>query len=207
MGRRPAGYWSKERIKSLKCKSVTELYSISTNAVRACIKNGWLKEIFPESTYVYTPPHTIEECREVALKYSSRYEFRKNDERYYDCAKINNWLHDVCSHMKYVYDIDVNYMWNSHEYPSIWKIGASNRKKYMNRIRRVARQAKLTPYRIITVRHDNKARQLEHELLKIGKPIDQVSTFDGSSEFRYMTDDNVRKCKQLMSAVGDLFGG
>ena len=43
---------------------------------------------------------TKERCQEEALKYESRLDFAKNSGGAYYKASKNNWLNDICSHMK-----------------------------------------------------------------------------------------------------------
>ena len=42
---------------------------------------------------------TKEHCEEIALKYNSRNEFKKNSPNIYNACVRNKWLEDVCSHM------------------------------------------------------------------------------------------------------------
>jgi len=42
---------------------------------------------------------TKEKCIEVALKYSSKIDFSKNDAVAYGVARKNNWLNEICLHM------------------------------------------------------------------------------------------------------------
>jgi len=42
---------------------------------------------------------TKERCHDEALKYNTRNEFKKNSTSY-QRAIANNWLNDICSHMK-----------------------------------------------------------------------------------------------------------
>jgi len=45
---------------------------------------------------------TKENCRKVALKYSSRGEFSKNNRTCYSISARNKWLDDICSHMTFI---------------------------------------------------------------------------------------------------------
>ena len=42
---------------------------------------------------------TYDKCKEEALKYSSKIEFKSNCSSAYQVARVNNWLNDICSHM------------------------------------------------------------------------------------------------------------
>jgi len=50
---------------------------------------------------------TKEKCKNIALKYNFRSEFRKYDTSAYRTAIANKWLNDICSHMTYI-----NTYWN-----------------------------------------------------------------------------------------------
>jgi hypothetical protein len=41
-----------------------------------------------------------DKCKEVALKYKRRSDFKKGDEGAYESCWKNGWLEEVCSHMK-----------------------------------------------------------------------------------------------------------
>lgn len=43
---------------------------------------------------------TFEKCKEEALKYKTRKEFYKNNNSAYNSARKNNWLEEVCNHMR-----------------------------------------------------------------------------------------------------------
>lgn len=44
-----------------------------------------------------------EKCKEEALKYEYRIDFRKNSERAYMAASVNGWLDEICPHLLYKY--------------------------------------------------------------------------------------------------------
>lgn len=46
---------------------------------------------------------TKEKCKEEALKYKSRNDFRKNSLRAYMATFNNGWADEICSHMSYIY--------------------------------------------------------------------------------------------------------
>jgi hypothetical protein len=45
---------------------------------------------------------TYENCKNLALKYESRNEFKKNNRSAYESARINGWLENICSHMNWM---------------------------------------------------------------------------------------------------------
>jgi len=63
---------------------------------RICEDNGW--EIPNYKTRIYW---TIEKCKDIALRYQTRYEWQKNNNVSYRAAYINEWLEECCKHMLY----------------------------------------------------------------------------------------------------------
>jgi hypothetical protein len=43
---------------------------------------------------------TYEKCKNLASKYNTRNEFKKNNRSAYESARINKWLNEICIHMK-----------------------------------------------------------------------------------------------------------
>ena len=43
---------------------------------------------------------TYEKCKEDAMKYNKRNDFKKKSNSAYNSARLNGWLEDICSHMK-----------------------------------------------------------------------------------------------------------
>ncbi len=46
--------------------------------------------------------YTLEQCKENALKYEIKNEWKKKDQYYYQCAVRNNWLDECVAHMKVI---------------------------------------------------------------------------------------------------------
>lgn len=102
--RRPNGYWTKEKCHdaALKCKNKTEFRDKYGSANFTAIKNGWIDDICSHMDILkHNGEYWIYEiCKELALKCKSRTEFHGY---YYAAHKVslkNNWLDDICSHMK-----------------------------------------------------------------------------------------------------------
>jgi len=99
------GYWTKEKCIeiSLKCENREQFKKEFRSAYNSAYKNKWLYEICSHMSYenhVSNNYWTKEKCQEITLKYNTRSEFCKNNRSAYDCALKNNWLNDICSHMK-----------------------------------------------------------------------------------------------------------
>lgn len=70
-------------------------------------KNDWLDKVCSHMEELMKPRNywTYEICKEEALKYETRNEFHKNSRGAYDVCHQNDWMDDLCSHMKDGYKI------------------------------------------------------------------------------------------------------
>lgn len=116
------GYWSKERCKdkASKCFSRNEFKDNFKSAYTACLRNNWLDDVCSNLRgYKSHGYWTKENCHKEALKYDTRINFRKGSSWAYRIALKNDWMNDICSHMKiignlfnrciYVYEFTDNY--------------------------------------------------------------------------------------------------
>ena len=100
---KPKGYWSKERCKekSLLCFSRREFQIKYKSAYTISLRKGWLDDVCSHlKGYKSHNFWTKEECQKEALKYSTKKDCRKNNSWMYIIALKNNWIEDICSHMK-----------------------------------------------------------------------------------------------------------
>lgn len=101
--RKPAGYWTKERCaeEALKYNTRGEFqkYSLAYQPSRT---NDWLDDICSHMKEIFKPDGywSKEKCQEEALKYNTRGEFHKNAPSCYSKSCKEQWLNDICSHMK-----------------------------------------------------------------------------------------------------------
>lgn len=67
-------------------------------------KNGWNILNVAKGGTVGNHPYrwTFNNCKNEALKYKTRNEFKKNNKSAYEASRINGWLNEICSHMKFV---------------------------------------------------------------------------------------------------------
>jgi len=95
--------WTKEkcRIEAMKYENVGD-YKRNSLSYRAAVRNKWLDEICSHMNRVkkHSNYWTKERCREVASKFETRKEFEFNYRGAYIACRKNNWLDDVCFHMK-----------------------------------------------------------------------------------------------------------
>jgi putative NADPH-quinone reductase len=101
---KPNNYWTKERCQeeALKYNSRSEFKNNSVSAYSKSHKEGWLDEICSHMVELQKPSGywTKEKCQEEALKYNSKSEFHKNSGTAYGVSRRNEWLDEICSHMK-----------------------------------------------------------------------------------------------------------
>lgn len=103
---KPIGYWTKERCieEAKKYKTKSDLYENSPGAYMSMLRNDWLIELCPHmKTKKANGYWTKEKCLEEALKYNSKSEFNIKSGGAYRVILKNNWINDMCSHMKNVY--------------------------------------------------------------------------------------------------------
>ena len=101
--KKPKGYWTKEKCTeiSLNCLSRNDFKKKYKSAYTISLRNGWLDDVCPHLRgYKSHNFWTKEECQKESLKYSTKKEFRKNKSWIYVISLKNNWIDDICSHMK-----------------------------------------------------------------------------------------------------------
>jgi hypothetical protein len=102
--RKIKGYWTKEKCieKVILCDSRHDFKNRYSSAYNVALQNKWLDEICSHMIEVRKIKGywTYEKCKEEALKYNNKKEFRKKNGGAYASARKNNWLYDICLHMK-----------------------------------------------------------------------------------------------------------
>jgi len=101
---KPNGYWTKENCKNeaLNYKKHIDFYNFSKGAYERSKKEGWLDEICSHmkyNKYVVKGYWTKENCKNEALKYKTKKDFKKISGSAYSICIKNKWIDDVCSHM------------------------------------------------------------------------------------------------------------
>jgi len=106
MKRKPKGYWTKEKCheEALKYKNRTDFNKNNQHVYCISLHNNWLNEICLHMiSYQKSKGYwTKEKCHEEALKYKSRKEFKSNCSTAFHTSYKNNWMDEMCSHMKRV---------------------------------------------------------------------------------------------------------
>lgn len=96
---------------ALKYKTRGDFYKNSSEYFRAAKRMGILDEICEHmkvKPLKLKPEILLEDIRETALQYKTRWEWGKNKPREYRIAYKNGWLDEVCSHMKPVTSQQLN---------------------------------------------------------------------------------------------------
>ena len=99
--------WTKERCheEALKYTSKRQLRKNSSSCYYRALKNNWLIDICSHMKCTNKKPKdywTKEKCHEEALKYTSRGDFYKNSGSASIISSKNNWMNEICSHMKQI---------------------------------------------------------------------------------------------------------
>lgn len=101
--RKSRGYWMFEncRLEALKYNRISLFKKNSGGAYNSAKSNGWLIEITKHIIRKIKPVGywSFENCRNEALKYKSRTEFKNNSAGAYDSCKENGWINSVSGHM------------------------------------------------------------------------------------------------------------
>jgi predicted GIY-YIG superfamily endonuclease len=96
--------WTLEKCRELvkNFTTIKEWQKKSNGSYKAAKRNGWFNEISNHIIYIRNPisPWNLENCRNEALKYSSRTEWYKKSSASYSRANKMGWLDECSSHMK-----------------------------------------------------------------------------------------------------------
>lgn len=105
---KPNGYWTKERCieDAQQYKTKKEWFSNSPGVVSRVNKNGWLKECCKHMAFIRYPKGfwTLEKCKEEALKYKSKSEWKNNSAHSFDAAQRKGWIEECSKHMKTLWE-------------------------------------------------------------------------------------------------------
>lgn len=101
--------WTKEKCQAIALKYLhrKDFHDENRNAYYSAMHNGWLDEICKHMKYLKLPNgywHNYNNCKNEALKYLTKTEFVKGSQHVYYVALKNNWIGDICKHMKPIGD-------------------------------------------------------------------------------------------------------
>lgn len=138
-----------------------------------------------------------------AMKYDRKVEFlRINSGAYSTLHRGFPGLIDLLFINQPTYTKDNSiYCWHLND--DIYKIGVTSNHLGEIRIRQVTKALKINfnKVKVLRVAYVEKATKLEKQLLKIGKPVQFDKKFDGSTEFRHLTDDELNQVLAMIDAA------
>jgi hypothetical protein len=131
-----------------------------------------------------------------ARKYKTRAEFRTGSNGAYQTARKRKLLDEICSHMISGYNQESRntvYVWKI-EGELKYKIGTTSEHLGVTRIDSVAKSGKVCPewIQLFYVGNEN-ALRIEQEMLAIGRPSQFCTKFDGSTEFRDLSFEEIEQ--------------
>ena len=104
MKNKPSGYWTKEVVlkEAKKYKTIDEWSKKSSASYTKAKEAKWMEECTKHMIELKKPSNfwTLETCKEDALKYNSKKEWRKNSSGGYGIAYNSGWMEECTKHMK-----------------------------------------------------------------------------------------------------------
>jgi hypothetical protein len=196
-----ANRWDKESIhkKAVLCSSKSDFKGKYHSAYVSCITKfpGYIDELF-ENKIIYW---TEEMAKEVAVQYEYKGDLALHNPAAYDVLKsrYKHILNGVLKNRSRYGDRKVIYLWQANSL-NAYKIGVTSSFKKDQRIIQVKRASKFE-VNLIRLANVGDATCLEKQLLKIGKPVQFDKKFDGSTEFRHLTDDELNQVLAMIDAA------
>lgn len=145
----------------------------------------------------FTPEYLANEVK----KYVSRAELKRHNQSAYAYIMRNgldtSGLFDRYGAPK-LCDGDVVYVWEAEELPGVYKIGVTSARLGTDRISFVSRLANVTPI-IHTVCKVSNAYSIEKVLLQFGSAYEFDTIFNGSTEFRVLSNIQLQKTLEIIS--------
>jgi len=148
-----------------------------------------------------TTTWTIELAKERAKAFNTRIEFKKKDPTAYDYTiRYSGCADDIMSHMVPASncDYDAIYIWKAIELDDVYKIGVTSARLGSERIEHVSRKSGLEYEIIILAKVTVKASVLETIILNHSVPYEFSAPFDGSTEFRTLSRDELSTAIKLI---------
>lgn len=187
-------FWDLDSVaeEALKYSSREEFRANATGAAHWAAKNGVWDSICAHMDHLNRPV-THEEAIAESVKYQTRSAFYHNSPRAYAWALRNACLDKICQHMEpgvTVSDADAIYIWSPVGLADVFKFGVSSVRLADRRIKIVAKAGGLD-VDFYTIRRCRNARQLERQLLEMGRPYMWPQQFNGCTEFRRLDPNEI----------------
>ena len=191
--------WTPEKVakESKKYRIKTYFEKQSSGAYKAAVRLGILDEVCSHMKNLretWTPEKVAKESK----KYNRRIDFNAGSGSAYNAATRLGILDEVCSHMESY--LSAVYMFSTEfKNNTIWKIGASiTVEKALARIKKISRISKLGSPKNILMLSVEDGLVTENKLLKFGKPVEFENRFDSCTEFRELTDDELKEMYNIL---------
>jgi len=212
--KQPKGYWTFENLQAeaLKYDNKVDFRKESNPAYLTAYRSKVLEKICCHMKPRKLPNgHWLvkENCAKEALNNTNRRAFSLVNSAAYHGADVNGWLDEICSHMDFnpSSDSDTVYIWRAldHQFNGlpIYKFGTTSTRLGHQRITEVARLGGMTFDIVILAKVKVHASVIEGELLQIGSNP-RYSGFNGASEFRALTDEELKHALRLIEIVRDV---
>lgn len=174
----------------------------AAGAAQWAIKNGYWDEVCANMANANAPV-TMSEARRASRACSSRSEFYYDHPRAYAWALRAGVIDELCHHMadgNTVSDKNCVYFWSPKGYPDVFKVGVTSQRLSDRRVRLVARDAGLEVDTALFF-HADDALSIERQILNMGKAYDFPYRFNGYTEFRQYSPEEIDVC---FSILGEL---
>jgi len=92
---KPSGYWNKKEniiLEARKYNTKKEFEVNNKSAYHAAIKNGWIKELYPDPDKKPNGYWTYDKCKKAANTCKTRSEYAKKYNTAYNLSNFNGWL-------------------------------------------------------------------------------------------------------------------
>lgn len=159
------------------------------------VSKGWVQEVLAHMPYRKSM-WSLEAVMSEAKLYSTREDFKRGCEGAYDALRKNYPEHrdEAYSHMLFnsSSDNDAVYVWKAVGLKDVYKIGMTSCRPGKARIEYVANASGLEADIVVLLRVNN-GLNIEKEMMKIGKQYRFDRKFNGSTEFRELSEEELNK--------------
>lgn len=193
--------WSDDELIAEARKYTTrgEFQEKASSAYQIVIARG-LQEIACAHMKYVRNQWTDELLHEEALKYGSRTEFARKAGSAYNTALRRGLLDTICSHMeKTRLDCDTIYLWRVKN-TDIYKIGVTSVMYGLCRMYQVAEAGGFDPELLVQTTTNRRPYDVEKELLSLGRPVVFDQKFHGYTEFRRLSDPEVKQAVGIIAS-------
>ena len=197
--------WTDEMLhnEALKYKTRSEYRSQAASAYITARKRKIIDYVCAHMHPVQTS-WTDDMLQNEAMKYQTRIEFVRGSFNAYQRAAKREMLDRICGHMERGLrsDDDVIYIWKAvgetYLGEQVYKVGVTSERLGAERIVQVARAHDMTADIVIFQALNKRASKLEKKLLMLGENPNFTSGLDGYSEFRALTEDELKAATSLI---------